>query len=293
MFANYHSKSGEEYFIKLAQCDKSVPNNYIKKTLPVTSEKLTRAMAVGGTTTMIQAHGHRIIVKTPLAPPEASTANDDELPPTASQSDVSLHVHSVQLLNPESITSEFDKLRFEAAAHDQLVFHNPQLYQTADDISKHSTPNQDPETLSTLLISSPYNIPNHYLDLSSPHLTIPSRLLALALTALKPATLTYATTPYPLALNFSVVLALLRTLIAQERYEWKETAFYVVVFRSQLKEDIDQEWLYRLDEESHREACESGGLLKYWFGKGDEERRNLATCTLCLLSLFLFSHASS
>ena len=89
---------------------------------------------------MIQAHGHRIIVKTPLSPPEASTANDDELPPTASQSDVSLHVHSVQLLNPESITSEFDKLRFEAAAHDQLVFLNPQLYQTADDTSKRSTP---------------------------------------------------------------------------------------------------------------------------------------------------------
>jgi hypothetical protein len=33
-----------------------------------------------------------------------------------------------------------------------------------------------------------------------------------------------------------------------------------------------------LDYESHREACESGGLLKYWFGGPSEERRNLATC---------------
>ncbi|KAL1797892.1 hypothetical protein ACET3X_004498 [Alternaria dauci] len=236
-------------------------------------------MAVETTTTMIQAHGHGITVKTPLSPPESSTTNDAKLRPTLPQSDLSLHTHSVQLLDPESITSDFDKLRFEAAAHDQLVFRsNVQLHQHADHTSNHSNPNQEHKKFSTLLISSPYNIPNHYLDLSSPHLTTPSRLLALALTALKPATPAYATVPYLLALNFSDVLALLRTLTAQEQYEWKETAFYVVVFRSQLKEGIDQEWLYRLDEESHREACESGGLLKYWFGKGNEDRRNLATC---------------
>ncbi|CAN9330742.1 unnamed protein product [Alternaria alternata] len=215
-------------------------------------------MAVGGTTTMIQAHGHRITVKTPLSPPEASTANDDELPPTAPQTDVSLHIHSVQLLNPESITSEFDKLRFEAAAHDQLVFHNPQFYQLADDASKHSTPNRHPETLSTLLISSPIQYPQ---PLSRPLLPSPNYTLPSSRTSPDSAQTGYPNLRY-----------------RAERYEWKETSFYVVVFRSQLKEDIDQEWLYRLDEESHREACESGGLLKYWFGKGDEERRNLATC---------------
>jgi hypothetical protein len=42
--------------------------------------------------------------------------------------------------------------------------------------------------------------------------------------------------------------------------------------------------LYKLDYESHAEACESGGLLKYWFGKADGERRNLATCKFCSIA---------
>ena len=98
---------------------------------------------------------------------------------------------------------------------------------------------------------------------------------------------TYATTEYTQALNLDDVLGLLRGLVDEEGaiqeggkevFKWKETAFYVVTFRSKLKEGIDNDYLYKLDAESHREACESGGLLKYWFGKADGERRNLATC---------------
>ena len=74
------------------------------------------------------------------------------------------------------------------------------------------------------------------------------------------------------------MLSVLRDLARQDGVVWQETSLYVVVFRSQLKDGIDNDWLYKLDYESHAEACESGGLLKYWFGKGDGERRNLATC---------------
>ncbi|KAG9191237.1 hypothetical protein G6011_09325 [Alternaria panax] len=248
-------------------------------------------MAVETTTTMIQAHDNRITVKTPLSPPEVTTVNVSVLPITPQKPALSTYLHSLHLLAPENITTDFDALRFEAAAHDQLVFHDnkqPLPHQPAGDSSAqpptpdqqvdNTVPHSDQTSSSTHLISSPYNIPHHYLDLSSPHLTTPSRLLALALTALKPATHTYATAPYEQALNFASTISLLRDVTQREKHDWKETSFYVVVFRSQLKEGIDEEWLYRLDEESHREACESGGLLKYWFGKGDGERRNLATC---------------
>lgn len=88
----------------------------------------------------------------------------------------------------------------------------------------------------------------------------------------------YATAEYSTALNFPDVVEVLRGLVQKGGVQWPETSFYVVVFRSQLKPNIDNDYLYLLDYESHREACESGGLLKYWFGKTDRESRNLATC---------------
>jgi hypothetical protein len=109
----------------------------------------------------------------------------------------------------------------------------------------------------------------------------------MALTALKPARPDYATATYTEALNFDSVLDVLRTLVKSEGAQWRETSFYVVTFRSKLKEGIDIDYLYKLDFESHREACESGGLLKYWFGKTDGERRNLATC---MSRVFSFAH---
>jgi hypothetical protein len=184
------------------------------------------------------------------------------------------------ILNPSFITTDFDALRFDAAAFNQLpsaaLRHTTPL--TPSDSGAVSTSKPLSPVYSTHLISSPYNTPDHYLDLST--LPPPSRLFALALTALQPTHPAYATEPYTSSLNFPAVLSILQELCTREGVTWQETSFYVVVFRSQLRQAVDQEWLYRLDSESHREACESGGLLKYWFGKADleGERRNLATC---------------
>ncbi|KAF2764342.1 hypothetical protein EJ03DRAFT_32472 [Teratosphaeria nubilosa] len=126
------------------------------------------------------------------------------------------------------------------------------------------------------LINSPYTSPQHALDLT----TLPdtARLFALALTTLAPIREDYATAPYLDSLNWSEVFRSLRTLIKEAGIEWRDQEFYVVIFRSTLKDGADRDWLGKLDEESHREACQSGGLLKYWFGECDESRRNLATC---------------
>jgi hypothetical protein len=196
-------------------------------------------------------------------PSTLTTPNEDDIP-----------LHNALVLNASFITQDFDLLRLEAAAFQQI----PSITST-DLASKHITLNDTTSTspaYSTLLISSPYNNPGHYLDLTT--LTPPSLLFAKALTALKPRTPAYATVPYPSALNFDTVLDVLHLAATAEGYSYPETHFYVVVFRSQLKPAIDNDYLYKLDYESHREACESGGLLKYWFGKTDGERRNLATC---------------
>ncbi|KAH9871337.1 hypothetical protein IAQ61_005516 [Plenodomus lingam] len=174
------------------------------------------------------------------------------------------------VLDPSLITNDIDRLRFEAAAYTQL----PKPFSP-----NHPSPNSSPPPSSTDLISSPYNNPGHYLSL--PTLPLPSILLAKALTALHPTVPHYATAHYTSALNFPHVLAVLRDLLHSEqqaRGSWQRTSFYVVVFRSKLKTGVDVEWLYKLDYESHAEACASGGLLKYWFGKADGEGRNLATC---------------
>ncbi|KAL7773108.1 hypothetical protein CFE70_003072 [Pyrenophora teres f. teres 0-1] len=166
------------------------------------------------------------------------------------------------LRDPLFITTDFDELRFNAAAYTQLIRHRDQ------------SPN--------LSLQHARPLPRHYI----PTLPTSSRLFALALTALKPIVPTYATASYTSALNLDKVLSLLRELVREESeaggkedaFKWQETSFYVVTFRSKLKEGVDNDWLYKLDAESHREACESGGLLKYWFGKTDGGRRNLATC---------------
>lgn len=184
---------------------------------------------------------------------------------------------STFVLNPAFVTQDFDLLRFEAAAHHQLPSFDSQST-TPDSSVDSETDLTLSHVYSTQLISSPYNTAGHYLDLTA--LSTPSRLFALALTALKPTRPDYATAPYTLSLNFPAVLSVLRSLLTKEGISWHTTSFYVVTFRSKLKQHVDQDWLYKLDFESHREACESGGLLKYWFGKADleGERRNLATC---------------
>lgn len=134
----------------------------------------------------------------------------------------------------------------------------------------------------THIISSPYQDLSNQLDLRP--LATPSRLLAIALSSLAVTRADYATAPYLEIFNWSSVFGTLRTLCSQAGIEWQVQEFHVVIFRSQLRKEADRRRLGELDQKSHEEACASGGLLKYWFGSCDEQRRNLATCTFVLTS---------
>ncbi|OQV08902.1 hypothetical protein CLAIMM_13111 [Cladophialophora immunda] len=133
----------------------------------------------------------------------------------------------------------------------------------------------DPESARWLTVS-PYLEPEHLLDLNS--VDTPHRLLALASTQLEPASGKYAIVPYEDAFDWSSLMATLKSLAAKEGYRWTRQEFYVVEFRSKLKKNIDIDLLFKLDKQSHVEATQSGGLLKYWYGVPDTDRRNLATC---------------
>ncbi|KAE8147396.1 hypothetical protein BDV25DRAFT_160421 [Aspergillus avenaceus] len=159
------------------------------------------------------------------------------------------------------ITTDFDALKFHAASSLQLQFGLP--HETAAPQSNH-------------LITSPYNEPKHLLDLTT--LDLPNQLLAKALTILKPTRADYATASYTETFNWQSVFDFLRDLSQAEGYQWQKQHFYVVVFRSRLHADIDNQRLHDLDAYSHQEACASGGLLKYWFGTKNADQQNLATC---------------
>ncbi|TID22768.1 hypothetical protein E2P81_ATG01900 [Venturia nashicola] len=175
------------------------------------------------------------------------------------------------ILPASDVTTDFDELRFEAAAARQLRFVEPESQRFEYSLRDLREPGQE------LLISSPYNHPQHLLDLTT--LDTQNRLLALALAALKPIRPDYATAGYLESFNWPEVLRILRLFARNEGYEWREQKFYTVIFRSKLQVDIDGDRLGELDQHSHREATESGGLLKYWFGKaGEVGRKNLATC---------------
>ncbi|KAI4852193.1 hypothetical protein E4T44_01649 [Aureobasidium sp. EXF-8845] len=128
----------------------------------------------------------------------------------------------------------------------------------------------------SLLVVSPYLTPPHLLDVT--RYRTPSQLFAKALTRLQPIRDDYALAEYTESFNFEEVIKTLQSLAKDQGYKWKTTDFYVVSFRSQLKPDADPERLFELDAFSHQEAMASGGLLKYWYGVKDQNRRNLATC---------------
>ncbi|EAW22854.1 uncharacterized protein NFIA_015470 [Aspergillus fischeri NRRL 181] len=176
----------------------------------------------------------------------------------------------LSLIHHSLVTSDMDALKFHAAASLQLCF-SP--YQ---DITISSIADSDSDLDAQLLITSPYNSPLHLLNLQTldPH----SRLLAQALTILRPVRADYATAPYADSFNWPSVFAFLRDLSTREGYTWSRTKFYVVVFRSTLLADADADRLHELDARSHQEAVASGGLLKYWFGTKNARRENLATC---------------
>ncbi|PLB39992.1 uncharacterized protein BDW47DRAFT_123941 [Aspergillus candidus] len=164
------------------------------------------------------------------------------------------------------VTSDADALKFNAAASTQLQFTNNTTQPTAPD-----SDNDEQQ-----LIISPYNDKHHLLDLHT--LDTPNQLLALALTLLKPIRPDYATAPYTASFNWDEVFDFLRDLARATGHHWNEQDFYVVEFRSCLREDADPVALHELDAWSLQEAVESGGLLKYWFGTKNGKKENLATC---------------
>lgn len=169
-----------------------------------------------------------------------------------------------QLLHHTLITTDFEQLKFAAAASRQLQPQNVNPSTDAD----------------TRLISSPYNQTAHLLDLN--HLDTQNRLLSLALASFKPIRDDYATAPYLDSFNWQEVFDLVKAYSQAEGHVWTAQSFYVVEFRSVLKPGVDQDRLHALDAYSHQEATTSGGLLKYWFGTKNEKRENLATCELSL-----------
>ncbi|KAJ5714077.1 uncharacterized protein N7483_011258 [Penicillium malachiteum] len=167
------------------------------------------------------------------------------------------------LLRHDLVTSDFEELKFQAAASRQLQLQKEgQQYPSSDTDSR--------------LIASPYNESPHLLDLKT--LDDQSRLLSLALAYFKPIRNDYATAEYLDSFNWTEVFDLLKTFSENEGHTWTTQTFYVVSFRSRLQPNIDNEYLHALDAYSHQEATASGGLLKYWFGTKNEQRQNLATC---------------
>ncbi|KAF2839610.1 hypothetical protein M501DRAFT_973176 [Patellaria atrata CBS 101060] len=171
------------------------------------------------------------------------------------------YLYNTYLLDHNHVTTDFNALKFSAAASQQLV------------TNETLTPGVK---LSSKLIISPYNEPESLLDLDT--LNLPNQLLAKAFTYLQPVLKDYATADYAESLNWDDIFRKLREFAAAEDYTWKEQSFYLVIFRSHLKSNIDNDLLFNLDHHSVKEACASGGLLKYWFGTKDQEHRNLATC---------------
>lgn len=165
------------------------------------------------------------------------------------------------VLHHSLVTKNSEALQFHAAAALQLQFGS-----LSDNIVKSDD----------RLIASPYNDPPHLLDLKT--LDTPNRLLAKALTVLKPTRDDYATAPYAESFNWQEVVDLLPKFPDANGYPWQRQEFYVVVFRSRLRPDANVQLLQVLDIHSHREATASGGLLKYWFGNRNENNENLATC---------------
>lgn len=179
-----------------------------------------------------------------------------------------------KLSSHTQISKDFDQLKFHTAASLQIPWPEQNL--------PTSTYND------TRLISSPYNSEPHLLDLQT--LDTQSRLVSLALASFKPIRDDYATAEYLDAFNWQEVFDLVKAFSEAEGHKWTRQSFYVVEFRSKLQPGVDQEHLHALDAYSHQEAIASGGLLKYWFGTKDGERRNLATCGFFkILPLLFFS----
>ena len=113
---------------------------------------------------------------------------------------------------------------------------------------------------SRFIVKSPYTDQDHLLDLS--RLDHENALLAEALTVMEATREDYATAPYKDSFNWTEVIAELKRLSKASGKGFKETSFYVVAFRSQIKPSTDTSHLGALDKAAHAEAVASGGFLK-------------------------------
>ncbi|ODV81096.1 uncharacterized protein CANTADRAFT_25357 [Suhomyces tanzawaensis NRRL Y-17324] len=130
--------------------------------------------------------------------------------------------------------------------------------------------------------SSPYHEKEHWLDLTKVPDT--KRVIALALQSFEPRNEQYAFDDYDQAFNIPEIVELARNYAKQLEIEIEPTSVYVIAFRLILKLEVqasseNRRFLAKVDKDSHVEANESGGLLKYWFGTPDDVHgKNLATC---------------
>lgn len=155
-----------------------------------------------------------------------------------------------------------------------------------------------PSASGRYIAASPYLDQDHLLDLET--LDRENQILAQALTKFVATRHDYATAPYRESFNWSEVITELKAIAKEQDYEWRESFFYVIAFRSRIPPTTVYADLEVLDKAAHLEAVESGGLLKYaryspfshdpvapaancvsdryWFGLPDKDGRNLATC---------------
>lgn len=110
------------------------------------------------------------------------------------------------------------------------------------------------------IIQSPYTEPAHQLDLRT--LDHENTILARALTQLVAVRGDYAIAPYTDSFNWSEVMGEVRRLVEASGKGFKETSFYIVAFRSQIKPSTEYGQLGGLDKAAHAEAVASGGFLK-------------------------------
>lgn len=112
-----------------------------------------------------------------------------------------------------------------------------------------------------LLIQSPYVEPEHQLDLDT--VDHENAVLAQALVRLRATRDDYATALYTESFNWSEVIDELRQLVKASGKGFRETSFYIVAFRSQIKPSTEYSHLGELDKAAHAEAVASGGFLKW------------------------------
>jgi hypothetical protein len=129
-------------------------------------------------------------------------------------------------------------------------------------LPKESTPviELSPVDENRFIIKSPYTDREHLLDLDT--LSHEGALLARALQRLKSIREDYATAPYAESFNWPEVLEEVKRLSQESGKPFKETSFYIVAFRSQIKPSTDYAHLGALDKAAHAEAVASGGFLK-------------------------------